>query len=321
MILFAVFLRLLGDPATGNAVTAHTGQIASALIFLQTGRVVKEADLVQNEPTPTEHSATEPSATAPAPAVVPIFFAAADAALVKLHNQTDKRPDVEGLLQQPLSWDLTADEPTVLILHTHATESYENTEGYTASGDYRTLDPACNMVSIGQRVSQLLKDAGINTLHIDTLHDYPSYNGSYKNARKTLQHYLEQHPSIRLVLDLHRDAATDNAGNQIGHSISTENGKAAKVMLVVGCNHSSWKENAALAFKVHARLEQLCPGICRPAVLRASRFNQDLLEGALLIEVGAAGNTRQEALLSAEYIAQAIIDLANGANETAHPVG
>ena len=50
----------------------------------------------------------------------------------------------------------------------------------------------------------------------------------------------------------------------------------------------------------------------RPLNLRAQRFNQDLSAGALLVEVGAAGNTREEALAAAELLAEAVAQLAEG---------
>ena len=191
-------------------------------------------------------------------------------------------------------------------------ESYEKTENYTESSAYRTLDENYNVISVGDHLAEILSRQGIAVLQDKTLHDYPSYNGSYSNSRKTLATYLQEYPSIQLVLDIHRDAMADSAGNQIGYTISTEKGTAAKVMLVVGCNNPGWQENAALAVKLQAQLEKLCPGICRPMSLRKSRFNQDLSPGAILIEMGAAGNTRQEALLAAEYVAEAILALAGG---------
>ena len=60
------------------------------------------------------------------------------------------------------------------------------------------------------------------------------------------------------------------------------------------------------------QLEVLCPGICRYISLRPERFNQDLSPGMMLIEVGAAGNTLEEALAAAEILAQAIGSLAKG---------
>ena len=85
------------------------------------------------------------------------------------------------------------------------------------------------------------------------------------------------------------------------------------MMLVMGINYSSWKENMALAVKLHALLEQKTPGIMRPLCIRAQRFNQDLSSGALLIEMGAAGNTQDQALKSADLLCDAIIELSYGA--------
>jgi stage II sporulation protein P len=70
----------------------------------------------------------------------------------------------------------------------------------------------------------------------------------------------------------------------------------------------------ALAVKLTAQLEKMYPGITRPISFRSQRFNQDLSSGALLVEVGAAGNTRQEALQAAQALAEGILALAGGAN-------
>ena len=149
------------------------------------------------------------------------------------------------------------------------------------------------------------------------MHDAESYSGSYEQSRQAAQAYLEQYPTIRLVLDLHRDSVTDSTGQQIRYRLQTDQGTAAQMMLVMGSDagglhYPNWQENLSLAVKLQAQLEKNCPGICRPLSFRTSRFNQDLSPGALLVEMGAAGNTRQEALLSTEILAEAIIDLAHG---------
>ena len=175
------------------------------------------------------------------------------------------------------------------------------------------------MIAVGARLANALEQAGIHVLHDKTMHDADSYNGSYAHARTSIESYLAQYPSIRLVLDIHRDSAEDAEGNQINYTVSTENGASAKLMLVMGTDaggleHPAWQENLSLAFKLHAQLERICSDICRPMYLRTSRFNQDLCPGALLVEVGAAGNTQQEAMLAADILSQGIIALANGAN-------
>ena len=88
-------------------------------------------------------------------------------------------------------------------------------------------------------------------------------------------------------------------------------------MMVVGTDasglaHPNWQSNMALAVKLHAQLEKTVPGICRPISFRSQRFNQDQSAGAMLLEIGSAGNTRQEALLAAEVLADSIGALAHG---------
>lgn len=228
------------------------------------------------------------------------------------------KPDLETLLGRPLDWNLKSENPTVLILHTHATESYTKSgERYTETAAFRTLSEGHNMLSIGDRVAEILSQQGISVIHDRELHDYPSYNGSYNHARKSIEYYLSRYPSIQLVLDLHRDASGDNDAQL--RTLAQVSGEAsAQLMLVVGTNaaglhHPNWQENMALALKLHLQLERIAPGITRPINVRSQRFNQDLSPGALLIEVGAAGNTHAEALRAAEVLAEAIADLSKGA--------
>ena len=305
-ILAALLLRLL-CALSGEGTLPP--ELVSFLFFMETGR--RATFSAQPEETRPSTVATQPKPALPA-------FSAQDAQRVTVRSGWGYEADVEALLRQPLRWELASTAPTVLILHSHATESYENTEGYKESGNYRTLDTDYNMVSIGRRVKELLEAEGICVIHDEALHDYPSYNGSYENSRATLQRQLSQNPQLLLVLDLHRDALEDSQGNQAGPTITAQGQAAARLMLVVGSDfggleHPHWEENLALAVKLQATLEAMHPGICRDISFRSQRFNQDLSPGALLVEVGAAGNTRQEALAAAECLAQAIVALSRGA--------
>ena len=311
VLIGAILLRLLVGISDGTLPDFPKTQLAQTLLFLQTGRVAR---LDAEAPTEPAQPPTASPVTAPTEAPVPaLVFTAGEAAQIQLRNQTSYEIPAEQLLMQPLSWDLTGTGPTVLILHTHGSESYAGTTGY------RSSDPQCNMIAIGDRLAAFLEEAGISVLHDRTMYDAESYNGSYTQARQAITQHLAQHPSIRLVLDLHRDAAEDTNGNQINYTVTTPQGRAAKLMLVMGTDsgglaHPNWQENMALALKLHLSLEKICPEICRPVYIRTSRFNQDLSPGALLVEVGAAGNTLDEALLATDILAQGIIALAHGAN-------
>lgn len=319
-IVCAIFLRLAGNlPA--DVKSFLTGpEVARMAILLHTGRIVRlpEEVAIGEVSTPETTAPADPTETPTAPQETAVaVFAQEDADLVSVNSYCGYDADLPTLLQTPLSWNLTEDQPTVLILHSHGSESYVNSEGYTESSPHRTLDENYNVVSIGKRLAERLEAGGIRVIHDTTLHDQPSYNDSYANARESIAQYLSQYPQICLVLDIHRDAVELSDGSQKKYSVTTAQGEAAQLMLVVGTDaggldHPDWPSNMALAVKLHAQLEKLTPGSCRPISFRSQRFNQDLSPGALIVEVGAAGNTRQEALLGADLLAEAIISMAGG---------
>ena len=308
-ILFAVMVKLstLGvfQPL---ADIVRNPNIQSFLIYIETGRKVRfspsSEDFFGESPGPQQEMVALP------------VFSAADTE-ISLYDAGGLAPDAEALLESPLSWNLRDAAPAVLILHTHATESYtKNGEPYVESSAYRTLDEDYNMLSIGGVVAEILSQNGISVIHDRELHDYPSYDGSYNHARKSIAYYLEKYPSIQLVLDLHRDASGD-LGNQLRTLANVDGKDSAQLMLVIGSNgsglsHPDWQENLALGLKLHTVLEDMAPGITRPVMLRTQRFNQDLSPGALLVEVGSAGNSHGEAMLAAEVLAHAVLVLAQG---------
>ena len=264
------------------------------VIYLETGRILAETvpATQATEPTPTVIEKEPPEEPRR------LSFSPSDGDLVNIRSSWDCALTPRELVMEPLDWDLTGDEPTVLIYHTHAMESYtpQTGEDYTEEVPFRTADLDYNMVSIGTRLAELLENAGISVLHDTTLHDAASYNGSYASSRETVEKYLAQYPSIRLVLDIHRDAAEDGSGHQVATTAETAQGDTARLMLVLGSEagglyNPNWQENYALAVKLQAVLEQESPGLCRELHLTDQRYNQDLSPGALLIEVGAAGNS------------------------------
>ena len=287
--------------------------IAPFLIYLETGRDVRFSASMEVFWPFSPESAPPMFQKEPDKPV----FSAEDTALTDIYYACSLRPSLEELLEAPLDWNLSDGQPAVLILHTHTTESYTQLdENYVETSDYRTLDENYNMLSVGQKVAEILENNGISVLQDRELHDYPSYNGSYTDARKSITEYLEEYPTIRLVLDLHRDAS-DGVNGQLQTERDFGGEPCAQLMLVMGTDasgqkHDNWQENFALALKLQAQLERQAPGITRPTILRAQRFNQDMCSGALLVEVGAAGDSHPAALNAAEELAKAIVALSKG---------
>lgn len=205
-------------------------------------------------------------------------------------------------------------KPQVLIYHTHATEAFENsTEYFDKSYNSRTQDNQKNIVSVGNLIAKQLEDAGIKTLHDTTAHDYPSYNGSYNRSAKTISDYLKEYPTIKVVLDIHRDAI-ERDGNRIS-AVATIDGKdAAQVMIISGCDDGSmdypnWKTNLRFAVRLQSEMETLYPGLTRPVMFCYRRYNQHLSSGALLIEIGSHGNTLAEAQYAGELVGKSLVSL------------
>ena len=171
------------------------------------------------------------------------------------------------------------------------------------------------MIKIGETVAEKLNNAGIKTLHDKTLHDYPNYTGSYSRAAETITSYLKKYPSIKVVLDLHRDAVTADNGDKV-KLVTKINGKnAAQVMLVMGSqsgsvtNFPKWRENLKLAVRLQQKLEQKYPTLARPLTLNSKNYNESLTTGSLLLEFGTDVNTLDEAIYSAELVGNALSEL------------
>lgn len=297
-----------------------TSGALSVMMYLQTGRVVRWTTPASTIPSDTQvtRQPTQPVTEPTQPEAV-LTFSPADGEKVEINDLVGYAPDVQTLLEMPIRWQLRQDSPTVLIIHTHATESYTRQDGedYEESGICRTLDENYNMISIGDALARYLRDGGIGVIHDRTLHDEPNYNGAYQSARESISRYLEEYPSITMVIDLHRDALEED-GPRLSVTGTVDGEAAAQLMVVAGSDKNlefdHWQDDLALGVQLTALLERESPGITRPVQLRAQRFNLDMTPGSLLIEVGGNGNTHEQALRSTQALARGILALANGSN-------
>lgn len=240
---------------------------------------------------------------------------------VYINNRSDKSFD-ETLFDGTFAASLSELEgPKVLIVHTHGSEAYTMPPGqeYEASGDCRTTDCAFNVVRVGDELARVLEEAGIGVIHDAALYDYPEYSGAYGRSLAAAEAAMEENPSISLVLDIHRDAISDADGSPYKVVSSVAGLNAAQMSFIIGTDgggleHEGWRENLKLAAAIQQRLLDSYPTLMRPVSVRNSRYNQHVSPGALLVEMGAAGNSLDEALLSARLLGQAIVEtfLTNG---------
>lgn len=204
--------------------------------------------------------------------------------------------------------------PQVLILHTHGTECYAdgNTDGL-----YRTTDTEKNVVRVGKALAEALREKGISVLHCEEMFDADSFIKAYQNSKAAVRAYLAEYPSIRYVIDLHRDAVSDEKGNYVPLLSEINGEETAKLMLVVGtdeagADHADWRDNLRVAWALQKHAESSYPTLMRHINLRSASFNQQLSAGYLLLEVGACGGTVEQAcraaVLFSDVFAETVAD-------------
>ncbi len=242
---------------------------------------------------------------------------------VSLYNYTSQEMDVEALASAQIAVEPEEGEgPQILIIHTHGSEAYtmDGEDVYQQSDSYRTTDTRYNVVRVGDEMQQVFESLGLEVLHDCTLYDYPQYDGAYGRSAAAISAWLEQYPTIQIVLDVHRDALAESDGTVYKTVAQVEGDSTAQVMLVLGTDdsleHPNWLNNLALAIRIQQDLDAAYPTLARPISLRSARFNQQLTYGSLLVEVGSHGNTLQEALNAADLFAQTageiFVDLLKG---------
>ena len=319
--------NLPGDQEAGHPLTGWQRLILSQSPALMAGAgegISSGQAGEEPQPTPVPMEPDDPEDPEELPAVttapediigrtlVPVDGSGYDSAQgVYIENRPGLDLDVAALASASLTLELPEDGPQVLIMHTHGSEAYtpDGTDTYVPTGECRTLDTTRNVVRVGDEIAKVLTEMGLTVVHDTELYDYPEYNGAYDRSLAAVRTWLEQYPSIRVVMDVHRDALVGEDGT-IYKPITTVNGEqAAQVMLVMGSNtlydHPHWQENLSLAVKIQKEMNTLWPTLARPIGLRENRYNQQTTTGSLLVEVGAHGNTLQEALAAARMFARA----------------
>ncbi len=200
-------------------------------------------------------------------------------------------------------------------MHTHATECYQDEERdwFSKSFPTRTTDNNKNMTRVGDEIAKQLEAAGIGVIHDRTPHDYPSYNGAYERSAVTIKKIIKENPSIKVVLDVHRDAIQPDANTMIS-PVTTINGRScAQVMIISGCdngkmNMPNYMENLKFSASLQRSMENSYKTLTRPILFDYRKYNQNLTTGSILVEVGGHANTLDEAMYAGELVGKSLVE-------------
>lgn len=237
-----------------------------------------------------------------------------------VNDTSDSGTDLLEVLDMDLPFDTEiTDEPMVLIYHTHTTESYMTgyTGFYYTSMTGRNTDSDSNVTVVGDAIAQVLEDAGISVIHDTEIYDSPEYTGAYSRSRVSVEEYLEQYPSIVITIDVHRDSMTTDSGTKYKPTTTIDGRDAAQIMILAGSDPTgslgfdSWEENLIFALKLQEKAEELYPSLMRPLMFCQRKYNMDVTNASILIEVGTEVNTFAEAKYSGQLIANVIVEVLN----------
>ena len=217
-------------------------------------------------------------------------------------------PILEPLDQNPKSPSLVSpvhpDPKKVLvgIYHTHNSESYSGDGGNEHESGING-----DVVKVGAALAKALENKQIGAVHSERIHDAQDFMKAYSESVNTGKALLEDYPTIKMLLDIHRD------GVPPGISKSTVNiggREVSKVLIVIGKKNPDWEKNEAMARELIEIATKKYPGLFVPAISYASdaRYNQHLSEGALLLEFGSQQNTLKEAEGTADLVADVLAD-------------
>lgn len=202
---------------------------------------------------------------------------------------------------------LTKENPTMLIYHSHAGETYSD----SPEGNYHSQNNRDKSVlEVGTLLTEQLSQKGWGVAHSTKYHDYPDFTKSYASSLETVKSMLNNHKNINIAIDLHRDGRdlkTDaDMQKENERMTTTYNGeKVAKFFFVVGMKNTNVDEVQELAEDITKFAQSKYPELVLPIVKRQyGKFNQYMAKNHMLIEIGSNGTSSDEAKASVKYVAE-----------------
>ena len=222
--------------------------------------------------------------------------------LVKKHYRIDgmtasnaAQLNVKKLLKQDMTLAEDVDGPQILIYHTHASEGYRDSK----AGDLKE-----SVVGLGDYLTELLTERyGYQVLHDRGVYD-TDRDHAYGVAGPALERILNEHPSIEIVIDLHRDGV----GEDVYLLTEVNDTVMAPVMFFNGLSYTNTSgqvsalknpnlsTNLAFSLQMELLASEYYPGFSRGIYLKGLRYNMHYCPKSLLVEVGAQTNSLQEAM-------------------------
>lgn len=236
------------------------------------------------------------------------------------NSTSTKSPDYGELLKNGAQINTgEKGEMLVLIIHTHTSEAYQlaDTGVFYDSVSPRSSLPDRNITRVGEMLTEVLRSQGIGVIHDTNVYD-SAYNGAYSRSREAIAKYLEQYPSIQIVLDVHRDAIYYDNELRCKPTAVIDSRKAAQIMIISGAEEGlvssfpDWESNLAFALQIQDKAASLYDGLMKPIYFCQRKYNMDMTKCSLLIEFGTDSNTIGEAVYSAYLFGDALGQLING---------
>ena len=143
---------------------------------------------------------------------------------------------------------------------------------------------------------------------------------AYSLALPVVEQILEENPSIKVVIDLHRDGVNEDT-----HLVTQINGKpTAQIMFFNGLCRSAASgtsgyiqnpyltDNLAFSFQLQLKAAEKYPDFTRRIYLRSYRYNMHVAPRTLLVECGAQTNTVEEVQNAMEPLADILYSVLSG---------
>ena len=181
---------------------------------------------------------------------------------------------------------LTKENPTMLIYHSHAGETYSDSpEGNYHSQNNREK----SVLEVGTLLTEQLSQKGWAIAHSTKYHDYPDFTKSYMSSLETVKSMLNNYKNINIAIDLHRDGRDlkTDADIQKEHERMTttyKGEKVAKFFFVVGMKNPNVDEVTKLAEDITKFAQSKYPELVLPVTKnKYGKYNQKIQENLLFI--------------------------------------